>query len=320
VLEEPFASHANAATIPQPREDQPVHKRVGARERYPPWVRLEVAHPVLWLGALLASVPGAATDLENCEARLLPYAGRPASGPTVLELVGPGDARLLYLGVAHTRDPTEAALRELEVSFRRFRPTRVFFEGHQTEFAADRDETVRRFAEAGLVRMLAEGAGVPAASLEPEAQEEVARLLELAPPAEVELFYLLRESRRMRVQLELRGERLDEAIEELLATRGLPGLEPSITGLADLERAFWKHWPYPHRWQDVPADVLAPRADSDLFTHRLALALARIRDTHMFRTLATALLADQRVFAVAGANHVHTQTPALECLSRGQDM
>jgi len=280
-------------------------------------VRLEVALPVLWLGALVAAAPCAAADLEGCEARLLPYAGRAAAGPTVLELVGPGDARLLYLGVAHTRDPTAAALRDLEGAFRRFRPTQVLFEGHETGIATDRAETVRRFAEAGLVRMLAEGAGVPAASLEPEAQEEVARLLELAPPAEVELFYLLRESRRMRVQLGLRGERLDEAVEELLATRGLPGLEPSITGLADLERAFWKHWQYPRRWQDVPSDVLAPRADSDLFTHELALALARIRDTRMFRALATSLLTGERVFAVAGANHVHTQAPALECLARG---
>jgi hypothetical protein len=302
-----------------PRYRSPA-KKGGASERYPRRVRLQVTLLVLWLGALVAAAPGAAANLEGCETRLLPYAGRPASGPTVIELVGPGDARLLYFGVAHTRDPTEAALRELEEAFRRFRPTRVFFEGHETGVAADRDETVRRFAEAGLVRMLAEGAGVPAASLEPEAQEEVDHLLELASPAEVELFYLLRESRRMRVQLGLRGARLDEAVEELLATRGLPGLEPSITGLSDLERAFWKHWPYPRRWQDVPADVLAPRADSDLFTHRLALALAGVRDTHMFRALATALLAGQRVFAVAGANHVHTQAPALECLSRGQDL
>ncbi len=254
----------------------------------------------------------------DCGRRLASYsAGRRGAGQP-LQLRHAEGGTLYYFGAVHSLDPGDPQFDRIERAFAETEPTLVFHEGHASAVGQDREATIRTHGEAGLVRMLAARAGLPVEPLEPPAEDEVGYLADRFGPDKVQLFFLLREATMLRGRHRLGRNDLEAAVGDLLANRALPGIAPKITDLDTLDRAFWRHWPYPRRWWQAGLAWFDPYATSastgGVFTNEIARASAELRDLHMVRVLSRAVLAGERVFAVIGRDHIGMQAPALRCV------
>lgn len=234
-----------------------------------------------------------------------------------MELRGRGGGELRYIGVRHTVNPTDTQIFTIESEFEGFRPTRVFYEGHDSEIVAEREPTIRKFGVSGFVRFLAQQSGTPIASLEPTPEDEMDRLANRFQPEQLQLFFLLREVVRLRERHGMSRDEVEQALEDLLTGSELPGIPNPITTMEELDRAFWSYWSYPKNWWDASVGWFDPffsSADSGgSYTNELARESARTRDENMVRVLTAAVLEGERVLAVVGRDHIPMQAPALRC-------
>lgn len=248
------------------------------------------------------------------------YPERPPSSATRLALrAEPSGGELLFLGAVHSNDPFHSQVGTIERELERFRPTVVFYEGHDSATASTRDDTVREYGESGLVRYLAERSGARLERLEPAAHDELAFVLASFSEEEVLLTYVLRDAARWRDAESASPAEIRSRAAALLRP-GLPGV-PSVASNADeLEAAFRRHWAPPRQWWSPPAQWFDPFASSGQtggrFTNEVMQASYAMRDRHMFRAVVREVLAGERVFAVAGRTHVATISPALRCAVR----
>jgi len=261
--------------------------------------------------------------VEACSTRLLAYAGWSA-GPDEdwrLQLDAPSGGRLDYFGATHSRDPDDPQFRLIEAGFAALRPTVVFYEGPDRGVGSTAEDTIATRGESGFVRHLAAGAGARAVSLEPSPAAQVAGLVETWPADQVFLFFVLRESARLRDREDLRGSALDGAVASLLSRAAAmarsAGLTPPFEDLAGLEAAYRVYWAEGPDWRAAPSAWFDPLADDagtgGRFMAAINAASSELRNRHMHRVLAEAVLSGERVFAVVGRNHVPMQAEALRC-------
>ncbi len=285
------------------------------------WPLTRVA--VILVGSCVLTAQTRAEDrIETCVERLRSYDQGPVDGAGRLEIFGPGETALLYFGARHTVEPSDRQLVEIERAFDGFEPGRVFYEGHDSAIAEGRESTIRMYGEAGFVRWLADRARVPAERLEPAPAAEVGFLASWFEPRQIQLFFVLREMVRLRDRRGLTRDQIREELERILAEESLPGIPWVFTTMEELERAFWEYWPYPRTWWDAEARWFDPYTTSSVsggvFTNEIARASATFRDLHMYRLLARAALAGERVFAVVGFQHLGMQAEALRCVIKEQ--
>jgi hypothetical protein len=235
-----------------------------------------------------------------------------------LSIDGPGGGRLTYLPAEHSRDPAHPQLAGIERAWKDLRPTLAFYEGPNRPIADNAEASVRQAGEPGLVRFLAQRDGVKLARLEPPPQDEAAYVRERFGAERTELFYLLREAAQQR---ERRGASPDavKASTEQLITRmaSLPGMQPVIRSVDDLQAAYARHWTSPANWWEAPLAWFDPLKDGKetggVFTNDVNRASSAFRNIHMVRVLSQAVRDGQRVIAVVGGNHVPLQEAALRC-------
>lgn len=276
----------------------------------------------LVVSSLLLAVPPSRADdtgdrIEACMPKMRSYENGRPTHPVRLEARSGSDGELLYIGVRHTLNPTDPQIYRIESEFEGARPTRVFFEGHDSVTEPGREETVRRFGAAGLVRFLAADSEVVATTLEPSPEIEARQLASRFRPNQIQLFFLLREVVRLRDRHHGNRDDVGEELERILAGSELPGIPNPIATLDDLDRAFWDYWSYPRTWWDASVGWFDPFYSSaesgGVFTNEIARESARIRDENMVRVLARAVLEGERILAVVGRDHVAIQAPALRC-------
>ncbi len=260
-----------------------------------------------------------ATPIELCSAHLVRYADWPAlKDPAFsLELTAASGGRLRYFGAAHSADPADAQFAEIEKAWDALRPTVAFYEGPNRPVAASAEETIRQAGESGFVRFLAKRDGVTFLTLEPSPQDEAAFVSKKYPAEQVMLFYVLRETARLRERRKLPEAELKTAIAGLLEKASkMTGLAP-FTTLEGLEAAYRRHWTAPANWWEAPQQWFDPLESSQetggLFTNDINRLSSEYRNLHMYTALASAALEGKRVFAVVGRNHVPMQAQALRC-------
>ena len=228
--------------------------------------------------------------------------------------------RLTLLGAEHVRDPSHSQFPRIVAAFREAAPTLIFFEGPDRGIGNDADETIRTRGESGYVRFLAHQANVPTRSLEPSPGQQIGLLMGQFPADQVLLFFVLRETARLRERDHLSGPALDSAVSSLLSrsadmARG-GGMALPFSDLAGLEAAARRYWP-DRDWRSFPANWFAPAAagtdSGGLFLAAVNRADSTNRDRHMVRQMVDAVRSGERVFAVVGRNHVPMQAPALAC-------
>lgn len=261
-----------------------------------------------------------ADSLATCSEKLVAYADWPKVKDPVfsLDLNGKTGGRLYYFGAEHVTDPANPQFEAIERAWNTLRPTVAYYEGPNRPLAETRDETIKQTGESGFLRFLAKRDGVPIASLEPSPLEEAAHIMRKFPAEQVMLFYVLRETARLRERRKLPEAELKAAVAQLLErVSKMKGFEGAFTNLDELERAYRKYWTSPANWWEAPQQWFAPGKSSKetggIFTNDINTMSSEYRNRHMYRSLAGATLEGKRVFAVVGRNHVPMQIPALRC-------
>lgn len=268
------------------------------------------------LAALLAAAPPAAACPD-----VLDYADWREAPDQAWDYRWPAaEPRLVMIGASHSRDPAHPQFARIASEFAAARPTIAFYEGPDRGERATAEETIRETGESGYLRFLARAAGAQLRTLEPSPGEQFGMLAKAFPADRVLLFFVLRETVRLRDREKLSGEALDAAVAKLLAhaAQAAPGLP--FTDLAGLDAAAKRHWP-DRDWRAAEAKWIGPGADDartgGVFIGAINRADSRNRDRHMVRILSEAVKAGERPFVVVGRNHVPMQAPALACALGG---
>lgn len=257
---------------------------------------------------LAAGCAGGRSDWAGpTDAAYIRYASRAGVRPATVEFRTAEGNEVVYAGVAHTFDPDDPALRELESLFLRFRPDVVLHEGGETPVVGERDDAVRRFGEPGLLRHLAAREGVAARNMDLPLVEEARLLAARFHRREVLLYLALRQLAALN-ELENRTERDARIRSYVVALRDPLGIPQATWNDVELEyrRASGRDL--------VPDDVdfrTVHPVRGVAALRPVALASLRARDTHMVRVLVEAGRRHRRVLAVAGAAHVVLQERAL---------
>ena len=146
----------------------------------------------------------------------------------------------------------DAQFAEIEKAWDALKPTVAFYEGPNRPVAGSAEETIRQAGESGFVRFLAKRDGVTFVTLEPSPQEEAAFVSEKYPAEQVMLFYVLRETARLRERRKLPEAELKAAIAGLLEKASkMTGLA-AFTTLEGLDAAYRRHWAAPANWWEAP--------------------------------------------------------------------
>jgi hypothetical protein len=261
---------------------------------------------------------------DSCAARIVDYASRAGSGAPaeyLLEL-SEGEGRLMYFGAVHSSDPADPQFADIRGRWERMRPTVAFYEGPVRPEAATGEETIRQYGESGYVRFLAREGGARIERLEPDPRDEARYVLARFPVDQVKLFYLLRETSRLRERRGYTEPQLRESMDQLLRRVGeqLPDLSGVITNTDELQAAYRRYWTAPANWWEAPSAWFDPLASSagtgGIFTNDINRLSSEFRNRHMVQVIAREVLGGERVFAVVGRDHVPAQAPALRCALR----
>ncbi len=275
------------------------------------------------LSAWLAAAAAAAQPASACEPRILDYASwREARGQSWDYSLPAQDGRprLVIIGAEHRRDASHPQFARIARAFAEGKPTMALYEGPDRGVAADEAAAIASGGESGLVRYLAGRAVIPARSLEPSPPEQVRALLASFPPDQVMLFFILRETARIRDREGKSGADLDEAVAAMLKKvepmAAAMGLAEPISDLAALDSAARKYWPE-RDWRTLPAGWFSPAADDKatggVFLGAINRADSSYRDRYMFASIENAVRSGERVLVVVGRNHVPMIAPALDC-------
>ena len=265
------------------------------------------------------SQPAAGGPDARCSQKLVAYADWPdVRNPAFSLDIDSARGKLHYFGAEHSSDPAHAQFAEIEKRWGASKPTVAFYEGPNRPLAASAEETIKQAGESGFVRFLATRDQIPFRSLEPAPQEEAAYIMKKYTAEQVMLFYVLRETARLRDRRKLSEEELKKAVAQMLAQASkMKGFESVLPNVEALDAAYRKHWNDPAEWWQAPArwfDPLRSSAETGgKFTNEINRMSSEYRNLHMYRTLAQAALEGKRVFAVVGRNHVPMQAQALRC-------
>jgi hypothetical protein len=229
--------------------------------------------------------------------------------PYIVELQM-GKGALLYFGAQHVYDPKNPQIAQIAKLWKEFGPTAAYNEGGDPTLSKTIEETVSKSGEPGLVRFLAARDKVPALSLEPDRNEEVAMFLRTYTPEQVKVFFVLRQVPQFRER------KNDENIEAFMTTylgniSRLPGLEGAPNTIAELDKSCLWLSPRLTDWREADRSWSDPVA-AQAYTNQIARLSSEFRDRHMVKLLIDQVKQGKRVFAVVGGSHVIMQERALK--------
>ena len=227
-----------------------------------------------------------------------------------------GKGSLLYFGAQHIDDPKNAQTAQIEKLWKEFRPTVAYYESTGTSLSKTIDEAVSKSGEPGLVPFLAASDKIPAFSLEPNRNDEVAMMLKTYTPEQIKVFFVLR-------QVPQFSERKnDQTLEDFMTTflrnvsyiSGLENAPPNT--IAELDKSSLWLSPQLRDWRTADRSWSDPVA-AYAYTNQIARLSSEFRDLHMVKLLIDKVKQGERVFAVVGGSHVVMQEPALKAVSNG---
>jgi hypothetical protein len=234
------------------------------------------------------------------------YARIEPKSPVTLEYAA-GEGRLLLVGVAHSLEFNSATVGNIWRAFGELKPTIAFYEGWGWPMGADQ-ETVGRYGEPAVVRVLAYANRVPVTSLEPEFAHEIDHLRTRWNDDQIRPFYTLR---FVAEGTGYGGQASSDAeVLEFLTT----GFPPTIGGppstIAELDDSYRKYFPPDMDWRMTPVAWFDPTSN-DRFTNQMAAASGRYRGEYMLPQFVERVRRGDRVFVAVGYYHVRMLEPAL---------
>jgi hypothetical protein len=241
------------------------------------------------------------------------YAAQPHTFPQILQIQGASGA-LFYYGAAHTSDPANPQIAEIQRFWQAFRPTVAFNEGGAPPVLDTVEETVGRYGEAALVRWLARRDGVTVETFEPSRGEIVAALSARFTGEQIKVANILRQlSQDSRRPKQYRISDMDAEIDRVLTilsrTRGLEGTPMTASEFAT---SATRLVPSSSDWRRPRAEWFDPVLDPPpTWLNAFARAESDVRDEVIMQKLTQKVRDGERVFAVIGGTHVVMQERVL---------
>ena len=235
----------------------------------------------------------------------------------LLELPATSDGALDY-GAVHSTDVKHKQFREIEEAWVKTKPEIAFYEGPNRPIFDSREETIQKTGESGFVRFLAKRDAVPFVTLEPSPTEEFKFIQQKYSFEQTMLFFVLRETARLRDRQNLPEDKLKQAVSQLLGrARKIEGLENTPADLSEIEAAYKRYWKTPANWWEAPQTWFDPLKNSKdtggIFTNEINKRSSEFRNLYMYQSLAKKVLEGKKIFTVVGRNHVPMQAHALKC-------
>jgi hypothetical protein len=269
---------------------------------------LFVAYVYSWTSPPVYRVPASLT-------LPVPVAADAVGGAARTLRIDSGGGALLLFGALPTNDPAHAPIAAIRRAWEDFRPTVVLCEGRFGFFVGGFDRGVRRFGEAAAAYALGRRDNLAVFSLEPDAGDEVARLVARFPREQVALFLALRDFVGERERGRVPGPP-EEAMQQALTDwSGVPALEGSIPSIEAFDAQWRAQFPTEGDWRTIARARLSPGDDAPL--RRLAALGRSVRGEHMVRAMVDLVRQGQRVFAVCDHALLPMQEPALRAALPG---
>lgn len=257
--------------------------------------------------------------IARCEQRIMSQADarQNPDRPLNLDLHAGNNARLVYLGMLHKFDPLDSQFVAMQSAWRELHPTILFYEGTDTRIGVSAEESISKFGEPGLARFLAAKDSVPARSLEPSRDDEIAALLEKFSPEQLVMFFSIRPVTEARTRRAAPKPALDSLLSLALAqAHRNTHLRDVLPDTSALRARFARLVPdmdvtqVPDGWFD-PLRTSAQTGSR--FFNDVNRASSMFREVYMFRQLAGAAIPGARIFAEVGRDHIPAQAAALRC-------
>jgi hypothetical protein len=280
---------------------------------------------IILLSFLFVSVNAQASKQETvlpsqCSGKLVAYdKWEKLKNPVfLLNLQRNSGGTLYYYGAEHSTDLTHKQFREIEEAWAKVKPEIAFYEGPNRPILDSREETIQKTGESGFVRFLAKRDGIPFVTLEPSPSDEVKFIQKKYSFEQTMLFFVLRETARLRERQNLPEDKLKQAVSQLLRrAQKIEGLENIPKDLTEIEAAYKRYWNTPANWWEAPQEWFDPLKQSKdtggIFTNEINKRSSEFRNLYMYESLAKKVLEGKKVFAVVGRNHVPMQAEALKC-------
>jgi hypothetical protein len=215
------------------------------------------------------------------------YAARQHTFPQILQIKGASGV-LLYYGVAHTSDPANPQIGEIQRLWEAFRPTFAFNEGGTPPVLDTIEETVGRYGESALVRWLARRDGVRVDTFEPSRAEIVVALAPRFTPEQFKVANILRTLwQDSRLTEQYRASDIDVEVGRILTifsrTRGLEG---APTTASEFSVSATRLVPSNSDWRRPPTEWFYPVPDPPpTWLNAFAKAESNFRDEVIMQNL-----------------------------------
>ncbi len=236
-----------------------------------------------------------------------------ASTESLREILG---KRIWMFAADHSNDPSHRQVGEVLSAWSEFSPDVVLYENQNNKFSGDIETTVEKYGESGLLRFLANRDDVPADSWEPGSKTKVDHLKSLFPAKQVELLFYMRAAMQLRKQNQASEAELlkffSETFNSVLLERGV---EFKLKNVAQVQAEYRKHWSNPPKWWMAPALWFSPtEAESPgAFLNSIAEEESHFRNVFAYRKITERVLANKKVFFLAGRHSVSMLVPAVKC-------
>lgn len=221
--------------------------------------------------------------------------------------VASGKMRLVLFGSWHSSDPSHPMFDQIESVCLRLSPAFALHEGTTPSLEAEREISIRRHGEAGLVLHLANRLGIEVASMDISLEDEARHLREVLSLGEALVFLVVRQLasfNRKTARMDFDGY-FHDFFERIAGPLGLPAIHWPL-----VEREHRRVLGYPLAYRSITGVHTDPMR-SELLTQRIARLSNRRRDEHMLRQLLAAGSIYGRVFATVGVTHAVMLEPAL---------
>ena len=271
---------------------------------------------LLLAAALLPAVPSFAQSVAAPGSARAVSLRATALAPASFTRRVAGGGSITFFGAACSQDARNEQFAQLRQAFEAGRPTVVFFEKPDCGVDSTEAATISRLGVGGYVRYLAQQHQVPVVRLDdPEA--EYAYLQTKVDAERLKLYYLLRQTQRLRALTGASKATTIKALKQLIANSPhfLPGTEGVIRNVAEFELAYQKYCPAGGKWWKAPAawfdSGAATASTSSAFIKEMSVAIKEFREQYTFRKLAERAQAGERVFVVVDRDHLPSQATSL---------
>jgi hypothetical protein len=211
---------------------------------------------------------------------------------------------LVVFGAEHTRDPNHPQIARLEQDWNRLQPTIALVEGRLGFLLPGLMDPVKELGEGGKVAQMAKKAGIPLYNWDLSKEELASGLQQHFSREQIALYQILNPY-FSQVRF---GKPAEETtfLEPYFKRAAFVGLQDSIKTIADIDRAWRKHFPAID-WRNVSDETTLPGYLDDMMA-----VTNDLRNQQLVAAVKELMAKGEKVFVVCGSSHAVCVAPAFK--------